>query len=107
MEIKQIKLDITKYEGRNDALAITSEATLKQAEQLKKSISKLEGLAESETKLEWEDIDDWNQRARVHGGWIVQTAVSVSHVMPSGGLEDGWDWRISTCFVPDPNGEWK
>lgn len=57
--------------------------------------------------MKWEDIDDWNQRAKVYGGWIVKTSESVYHMeTPHGGSGDGWDWRISTCFVPDPEHEW-
>jgi len=58
--------------------------------------------------MEFERIDDCNQRAKVFGGWIVLTSEEVHH-MPSertrGG--SGWDWRISTCFVPDAKHEWK
>ena len=57
--------------------------------------------------MEWEKIDDWNERASVPGGWIVKTLEPVFHLensMSQGG--DGWDWRIATCFVPDPTGEW-
>ncbi len=57
--------------------------------------------------MHWEDIDDWHQRAKVFGGWIVKTHESVYHTENgvSGGGE-GWDWRVSTCFVPDPEYKW-
>jgi hypothetical protein len=56
----------------------------------------------------FEKIDDWNQRAKVFEGWVVRTHERVYH--PSNGYSesgDGWDWRISTCFVPDKNHEWE
>lgn len=58
--------------------------------------------------LKWENIDDWTQRAKVFGGWLVRTNEPVVHnLMNEGrGMEDGWDYRISMCFVPDPNYEW-
>jgi hypothetical protein len=58
--------------------------------------------------MEWEQIDGWNRRTRVFGGWIVETSSSVYHLdngVSVGG--EGWDWRISTCFVPDPTYVWK
>lgn len=58
--------------------------------------------------MEFERINDFNQRAKVFGGWIVLTSEEVYHtegVCNQAG--SGWDWRISTCFVPDVNHEWK
>jgi hypothetical protein len=59
--------------------------------------------------LEWEQIDDYTRRARVFGGWLVESNAPVYHnMMEQGrGMEDGWDWRIATCFVPDPNNKWR
>lgn len=58
--------------------------------------------------LAWEDIDSWNCRTKVFGGWIIKTTEPVHHCETSVcGGGDGWDWRISTCFVPDPNHEWE
>ena len=58
--------------------------------------------------MEFERIDNCNQRARVFGGWIVLTSEYVYHTereFNQAGSE--WDSRISTCFVPDANHEWK
>ena len=55
--------------------------------------------------MEFEDIDTNTQRAKVFGGWIVKTYEPVMHDTGNG-MHDGWDWRIATCFVPDPNYEW-
>ncbi len=58
--------------------------------------------------LEWERIDDWNERAKVFNGWIVKTLEPVAHDMiPHGrGIETGFDFRLATCFVLDPMHEW-
>ena len=53
----------------------------------------------------FEKIDDWNERAKVFGGWIVKANESVAHVV-DGAISDGWDWRSTTVFVPDPDHEW-
>ncbi len=58
--------------------------------------------------MEWEDIDEENQRAKVFGGWIVKTHESVYHPENGFGASgDGFDWRVSTCFVPDPEYKWE
>jgi hypothetical protein len=53
--INKISLDIDKYRDKNKALIIQDTKSLREAEQLKKSVSKLKGLADSETKIEWEE----------------------------------------------------
>ena len=57
-------------------------------------------------KFEWEKIDDYTQRARVLGGWLVKTFEDVAHKTDDG-MNDGWDWRVAMAFVPDPNYDWK
>jgi len=57
--------------------------------------------------MEWEAIDAYHQRPRVHGGWLVKAYEEVLHARECAGLVPGWDWRIAMCFVPDPNHEWK
>jgi len=57
-------------------------------------------------KLEWEQIDNYHQRAPIFGGWLVKTYEDVSHLGLGYATTIGWDWRISMCFVPDPNHEW-
>jgi hypothetical protein len=56
-------------------------------------------------KLEWEDIDLHHSRAKILGGWLVKAYENVVHNTGSG-MQDGWDWRVAMCFVPDPNHEW-
>ena len=60
-----------------------------------------------EPALEWENIGIWDSRTKVFGGWIVKCTEPVYHLSTEsieGG--NGWDWRISTCFVPDSKHEW-
>lgn len=50
-------------------------------------------------KLQFEEVESnlagtvW--RAQVPGGWIVRVT-----------NENGYGWRDSVCFMPDPNHEW-
>jgi len=53
-------------------------------------------------KIEWEQIDDWHERAKVFGGWIFKTCDVYSDKDSLSGLAQ----RHSTCFVPDVNHEW-
>jgi hypothetical protein len=66
-------------------------------------------------ELKWEEINHNNgfflKRTRVFGGWLV-AAVSdvISHVNTGYTKPDylqGYEWRTSITFVPDPNHEWK
>lgn len=59
-------------------------------------------------KLEWEQIDNYHQRARILGGWLVKAYEDVMQDRSAygQGLIGGWDFRIAMCFVPDPNHEW-
>ena len=63
--------------------------------------------------LTWEDIPNDNtstylRRTRIPGGWLVQATEDVihDHSAYGRGMVGGWDWRVSLCFVPDPNHEW-
>lgn len=56
--------------------------------------------------LEWERIDNNTQRAKVIGGWLVKTHESVYHLTDTNS-GDGWDWRVSMCFVPDEGYKWE
>ena len=60
-------------------------------------------------KFEWERIDDYHQRCPVHGGWLVKAYEDVYHNLYElgKGMVPGYDMRISMCFVPDVNHEWK
>ena len=57
--------------------------------------------------MQWEDVDPGRmERAKIHGGWLVRAFENVSHDR-GGELQQGWDWRVALCFVPDPTHEWK
>ena len=58
-------------------------------------------------EFNFEKIDDYHQRAKVHGGWLVKAFEDVAH------MEDGYrpsitgfDFRIAMAFVPDPDHSW-
>lgn len=57
--------------------------------------------------MEFEQIDNYHQRAKVPGGWIVKAFENVTHETREQGFADGWDWRVAMCFVPDPNHSWE
>jgi hypothetical protein len=61
--------------------------------------------------FKWEDIvgnSGDSQRTKVYGGWIVKTIENCMTKMHNDmSASDGYEWRISTCFVPDPNHEWE
>ena len=56
--------------------------------------------------FEWEQLDEWTNRAKVHGGWIVRTSTPVAHVNRDMYCGQREDYRISTVFVPDLNHDW-
>ena len=56
--------------------------------------------------MNWEQIDDMTQRAKVHGGWLVKSYEHVYHPGHEGDLT-GHDWRVAMAFVPDPMYSWK
>lgn len=48
-------------------------------------------------------------RTKVFGGWLVSAISDVNTVLPDGiGIrnDQGYEWRTSITFVPDPNHEW-
>jgi len=54
--------------------------------------------------LEWEQIDDYHQRCKVIGGWLVKAyedATTQKDTYAGLRAESGYEWRISMCFVPD------
>jgi len=55
----------------------------------------------------WESLDSYTCRLKVFGGWIVKVLEDVVHDTTNQGLVDGWDFRVSTCYVPDAKHEWK
>ena len=57
--------------------------------------------------MNWERIDDYTERAKVHKGWLVKVSQDVFHEGSEGtGVGYGHDWRIAICFVPDPMHGW-
>jgi len=57
--------------------------------------------------LDWEDIDDFHQRAKVPGGWLVKVHQDVyvslhEDMRPT----DGYAWQTSMTFVPDLTHSW-
>ena len=61
--------------------------------------------------LVWEQIDNYHQRAKVFGGWLVKAYEDKRHYAiyrdGSDVWRDGYDWSIAMAFVPDINHEWK
>lgn len=59
--------------------------------------------------MEWEKIDDYHQRAKVIGRWLVKATedvwISIHDVEQR--PESGYAWQVSMCFVPDPLHEWE
>ena len=56
--------------------------------------------------MKWEPIDNRTERAKVFGGWLVMITEPVVH-QTNNGVQDGWDWRLAICFVPDPEHQWE
>lgn len=56
--------------------------------------------------FKFEKIDDHHKRAKVFGGWILKTYEEKSHSTPVNGIVNGYDYQITTTFIPDPNHEW-
>lgn len=56
--------------------------------------------------MKWERIDDYHQRCMVEGGWLVKAYENVAHFTEDRGMEVGWDYRITMCFMPDPEHDW-
>lgn len=59
--------------------------------------------------LEWEQIDAYHRRAKVVGGWLVKAYEDIytKSSRDGVGLTCGTNFRMSMCFVPDANYEWK
>ena len=59
--------------------------------------------------MKWENIDEQHKRAKVHGGWLVKTFEDVFCNIhgPDTRPEQGYEWRVAMCFVPDLKHEWK
>ncbi len=65
--------------------------------------------------LNWEDIKHnhgfYLRRAEVIGGWLVIAISDVMTPMNQGHSQpvpmEGYEWRTSITFVPDPDHQWK
>ncbi len=57
-------------------------------------------------QFKFEEIDNYHQRAKVPGGWLVKVSEPVMHDTQHQGMSDGWDWRVAMTFVPDHKHEW-
>lgn len=55
--------------------------------------------------FKFEQIDNYHQRAKVPGGWLVKAYEDVMHNHEQGN-QNGLDWRVSMTFVPDPEHSW-
>jgi len=56
--------------------------------------------------MKWEKCDDSTERAKVFGGWMLLTTTGVTYIVNGNMPSDGYDWRIATLFIADPNHEW-
>lgn len=60
--------------------------------------------------IEWEEIQQPNSgylyRAKVFGGWLVRDVQDVSQFYADRGIEAGYSWTTSICFIPDPLHQW-
>lgn len=66
----------------------------------------------TQVNLEWESVNDnscisTTERAKVFGGWLVKITDEVLQSMHEDQPPtEGYEWRTSICFLPDPNHEW-
>ncbi len=57
--------------------------------------------------MEWEEITPYEHRARVPGGWVLKVTQDVmTNIRPEECPHEGYEWRTSICFIPDPNHKW-
>ena len=63
--------------------------------------------------LKWEKVEshhsNYINRAAVFGGWLVMSTDDVREYQgPDSYMsgKEGYQWRTSICFIPDPNHEW-
>lgn len=57
-------------------------------------------------QLKWESIDDYHHRAKVFGGWLFKAYESVTQFQENGPPLEHIDWRMSVCFMADPEHKW-
>jgi len=65
------------------------------------------------TKLKWEKIfsehSNYLNRAAVFGGWLVMSTDDVIEYQGDQSHktgQEGYQWRTSICFIPDPSHSW-
>jgi hypothetical protein len=58
-------------------------------------------------KIVWEEIPEelGMSRAWTGAGWLVRCFDDVGQDR-GGGMQEGWEWRTSLVFVPDPSKTW-
>jgi len=62
--------------------------------------------------MKWQVIEDADkhyaqmERLLVPTGWLVRVIDSVPREYTDGRFEDGYQWRTSLVFVPDPTHDW-
>lgn len=57
--------------------------------------------------LKWEYLEDNLYRMKIPGGWLVKYSSDVlSRMWENSAPQQGYEWRDSITFVPDPNHEW-
>ena len=59
--------------------------------------------------MTWELVDNYTLRMKVPTGWIVKVIEDISHDQYSlgRGMQNGLDYRVALCFVPDSSHDWK
>lgn len=56
--------------------------------------------------LEWETIDPYHKRAKVIGGCLIKAYEDIFEQV-NNSIQDGYNFRISICFIPDEGHYWK
>lgn len=65
------------------------------------------------TKEKWDLISYMSNgivsysRIAIPGGWLVEGLTNVLTQLSDGRMDQGFDWRASIAFVPDPEHLWK
>ena len=69
-------------------------------------------MSNNKVSIEWESVNDDSsigdtQRAKVFGGWLVKTTIDVLvSLHEDQAPTNGYEWRDTMCFVPDPEHKW-
>lgn len=57
--------------------------------------------------LEWEQVDNFTMRARVHDGWLVKHYEQIMHLSGDEQVCEGTEMQFSICFVRDKLSVWQ